>query len=265
MSKRDALLAQRQKLKEEKEKAEAELKQAQEQHGDTVEIQKRLDTINLQMDNSAKEALDMVSAKLDTLAASSGDKTAQITAREARVADREAAVTAREKDVDKKLANELAALRDTVNAKCGGETIIQQVAAPPPPANGGAGRSKKDIDERLKHARDAMYKRGILAADLPGPAQGLEGEASHAVAENDLGKAYALANQFALQVDAIRVDAVFIRGKIARMQAQVKSSKVDDATQGQLAETLRGVMDDYGNQKYDQANVRLNAMASKLK
>lgn len=263
MSRRDALLAQRQKLKEEKDKAEAELKQAQDTHGDTVEIQKRLDTINLQMDNSAKEALDMVSAKIDT-AVAGNDKTAQVAAREARVAEREAAVTAREKDVDKKLANELAALRDTVNAKCGGETIIQQVSAPPPPT-GGAGRSKKDVDERLKHARDAMYKRGILGADLPGPAQGLEGEATHAAAENDLGKAYALANQLALQVDAIKIDAPFIRGKIARMQAQVKSSKVDDATQGQLADTLRGVMDDYGNQKYDQANVRLNAMASKLK
>src|SRR5262249_62356270 len=36
----------------------------------------------------------------------------------------------------------------------------------------------------------SMNKKGILVSDLPGPAQALEAEASKALGENDLGKAY---------------------------------------------------------------------------
>jgi len=262
LSKRDTLLSQRAKLKEQQAKLQGDLKQAQESHTDTIEIQKQLDNVNLQIDNSAKEAFELVASKIDSAMAGGGDKAAQVTAREARVTEREAAVTAREKEQDKKLAAEIAQLRDTVNAKCGGETIVQQITAPPPT---GHSVTKKDVDDRLKHARDVMYKRGILNGDLPGPAQGLEGEASQAAGANDMSKAFALANQLALQVDNIKIDSGFIRAKITRLQAQLKASKVDEGTQSQLADTLTGVMNDFGNGKFDLANQRLNSLAQKLK
>ena len=260
LSKRDALLSQRQKLTEQKTKLEGDLKQAQDAHKDTTEIQKQLDSVNVQIDNSAKE-VSAVASKLDT-AMVSLDKATQLAQREARLAEREAAVLVLEKDQDKKLAAEIAALREVVNTKCGGETIVQQITTPPP---AGHSVTKKDVDDRLKHARDVMYKRGILNGDLPGPAQGLEGEASQAASANDMSKAFALANQLALQVDNIKIDSGFIRAKIARLQAQLKASKVDDATQTQLADTLTGVMNDFGNGKFDLANQRLNSLAQKLK
>lgn len=261
LSKRDSLLAQRQKLKEQKEKLEGDLKKAQDSHTDTIEIQKQLDTVNLQIDNSAKEAFELVASKIDS-AMGGGDKAAQVAAREARVAERETAVTVREKEQDKRFAAELTALKDTVNAKCGGETIVQQVTAPPPT---GHGYTKKDIDDRLKHARDAMFKHGILNGDLPGPVQGLEAEAAKATSENDLSKAYTLANQLALNVDNIQINGAFIRAKITRLQAQLKAGKQDEGTQAELAAALTDVMNFFGNGKYEQANQRLNVLAQKLR
>ena len=259
LAKRDSLLAQRQKLKEQKQKLEGDLKAAQDAHTDTVEIQKQLDSVNLQIDNSANETFQLLASKLDT-AIGGGDKAAQIAAREARVAEREAAITAREKEQDKRFAVELSALKDTVNAKCGGETIVQQISAPPP----GHTNTKKDVDDRLKHARDVMFKHGILNGDLPGPAQGLEGEATDAMSKNDLSKAFALANQLALQVDNIQINGAFIRAKISRLQAQIKATKPDEGTQTELAAALTDVMNFFGNGKYEQANQRLNQLAAKL-
>jgi hypothetical protein len=260
LAKRDSLLAQRQKLKEQKQKLEGDLKVAQDGHTDTVEIQKQLDSVNLQIDNSANETFQLLASKLDT-AIGGGDKAAQVAAREARVAEREAAVTTREKDQDKRFSAELSALKDTVNAKCGGETIVQQITAPPPT---GHSNTKKDVDDRLKHARDVMFKHGILNGDLPGPVQGLESEATDAMSKNDLSKAFALANQLALQVDAIQINGAFIRAKISRLQAQIKATKPDEGTQTELAGALTDVMNFFGNAKYEQANQRLNQLASKL-
>ena len=78
--------------------------------------------MNVQIDNSAKE-VSAVASKLDT-AMVSLDKATQLAQREARLAEREAAVLVLEKDQDKKLAAEIAALREVVNTKCGGETIV---------------------------------------------------------------------------------------------------------------------------------------------
>jgi hypothetical protein len=247
------LLAQRQKLKSDKEKILVQIKAAEDAHQDTTDLKKQLDALNTQDDNATKEALELLASKVDNMN-SGGDKAAQVTAREARVAERETAVTQREKDQDKRFAAELTALKETVNAKCGGETIVQQISAPPPPS--GHSYAKKDVDDRLKHARDVMFKRGILTGDLPGPAQGLETESTHAEAENDLSKAYALANQLALQVDAIQINSAFIRAKITRLQAQLKAGKPDDTTQAELAAALTDVMNFFGNGKYDLANQR---------
>src|SRR5262249_60008837 len=93
----------------------------------------------------------------------------------------------------------------------------------------------------------SMNKKGILVSDLPGPAQGLEAEASKALGENDLGKAYFAAAQLSGQVDAIQINRPFIQAKIARIQEQMRVNKPDEATQKQLSGVLTEVIQKFGD------------------
>ncbi len=82
----------------------------------------------------------------------------------------------------------------------------------------------------VARARAMMAKKGILLGDLPGPAQGLEGESTRAMAEGDWGKAYFAASQLVATVEGIKIDRAFIQAKTGRLSTQVKASKVDDST-----------------------------------
>ena len=106
-----------------------------------------------------------------------------------------------------------------------------------------------------------MSRKGIWVADLPAPAQGLEGESTRAMAEGDRGKAYFAAAQLVAMVDAVKIDRAFIQAKTARLSSQVKASKPDDATNQQLT----GVMQKYNDGTFAAANVRLNQLAAMLK
>jgi hypothetical protein len=109
-----------------------------------------------------------------------------------------------------------------------------------------------------------MTKQSLLPSDLPGPAQGLESEASKAMNDNDMSKAYFAAAQLAAMVDSVVVNRPFIQTKIARLQAQIKSSKVDEPSQQQLAQGLVDVMQKYNDGDFGAANRRLNQLAAVL-
>ena len=124
---------------------------------------------------------------------------------------------------------------------------------------------KADVQPLLARARATMSRKGILVADLPGPAQGLEGESTRAMAEGDWGKAYFAAAQLVAMVDAVKIDRAFIQAKTARLSNQVKASKPDDATSQQLTGVLSDVMQRYNDGNFTAANARLNQLAAMLK
>ena len=110
-----------------------------------------------------------------------------------------------------------------------------------------------------------MNKKGLLVADLPGPAQSLESEASKALNDNDTSKAYFVASQLVGMVDSIQINRPFIQAKMARVQAQIKSSKQDDATTQQLSGILSQVIQNFGDGDFNAANKRLNQLVAMLK
>jgi hypothetical protein len=191
------------------------------------------------------------------------DKSAQLSAREAEVASRERGYATREEKVaarEAALAQREAAIAQREKETCGaGAPVIIQQTGPK-----GGNYSRKDITDVITKAKTAMGKRGILTADLPGPAQNLESEASKALTDNDLTKGYVYAAQLGQYVDAIQINRNFIQAKTARLSAQVRASKQDDATTQQLSGILSDVMQKYNDGDFAAANKRLNQLAAML-
>jgi hypothetical protein len=263
LARRDKLLEQRQHLEEKRTGLDLEIKKIEEQGGDASEKKKEKADIDSQLDNSTATELQQLNTKLDTMK-QSGDRSAQMASREAEVAQREAAVAQRERalaDREKGLIQrdgEMAARwKDTCQASSA-PVIIQQ------PAKGG-NYSKKDVSDLIARARAGMNKKGLLVADLPGPAQSLESEASKALNDNDTSKAYFVASQLVGMVDSIQINRPFIQAKMARVQAQIKSSKQDEATTQQLSGILSQVIQNFGDGDFNAANKRLNQLVAMLK
>ncbi|MEP6865740.1 MAG: hypothetical protein ABJE66_34290, partial [Deltaproteobacteria bacterium] len=181
------------------------------------------------------------------------------------VANREAAVAARERAIADREKIEIvrdgemaARWKDTCQASST-PVIIQQ--APPK----GGNYSKRDVSDLIARARSGMNRKGILVADLPGPAQSLESEASKALNDNDTSKAYFVASQLVGMVDSIQINRPFIQAKMARVQAQIKSSKQDEATTQQLSGILSQVIQNFGDGDFNAANKRLNQLVAMLR
>jgi hypothetical protein len=263
IARRDKLLETRKKLQDDRDKIDLEIKAIQAEGKDASEQIKKRDELDSQLESSTSDLINMVNSKLDSIKAS-GDKTANVAAREAEVASREKAVAEREAKAGER--ERLIAQRDFEAAQrwkdscnTGGTPVIIQQTAPK-----GGNWTNKDVTALLGRARGAMNKKGIINSDLPGPAQLLEGEASKAMNDNDVSKAYIAATQLVATVDAIQVNRAFIQAKIARLSNQVKATKVDEATNKQIQDTLGDVMEKYSNGDFGAANRRLNALATIL-
>ena len=263
LRRRDALEANRARLEGERQKVVDQIKQAEAAGGDTKALAKQRDELTAQIDGQSAE-LGQMSDKISTLS-SKLDSAAAIAMREDRIAQRETKVASREAglgDRERALAQREERLAQREKETCGTAPpmIIQQAA---PKADGKYG--KADVQPLLARARAAMSKKGVLVADLPGPAQGLEGESTKAMADGDWGKAYFAAAQLVATVDAVKLDRAFIQAKTARLSAQVKASKVDDSTNKQLGDVLSDVMQKYNDGAFAAANQRLNQLAALLK
>jgi hypothetical protein len=261
VKRRDALLEQRQRLESQRSVVLEEIKRAEASGGDTVELAKRRDDLTAQIDGQSAE-LGQMSDKLSSLSTKL-DSAAGIAAREDRIAQREGRVAAREAslgDRERGLAAREEKLAQREKETCGtAPPMIIQTAK----ADGKYGKS--DVQPLLARARATMSKKGVLVADLPGPAQGLEGESTRAMADGDWGKAYFAAAQLVAMVDAVKVDRAFIQAKTGRLSGQVKASKPDDATNQQLTGVLSDVMQKYNDGNFAAANLRLNQLAALLK
>lgn len=263
LKRRDALLERREQLETERRQVVEQIQKVEASGGDTKDLAKKRDELTAQIDGQSAELGQMsdkisnLSTKLDSAAAVAvrEDRIAQretkVATREATVGDRERAIAARE---------ERLAQREKATCSVAPAMIIQ---AATPRADGKYG--KADVQPLLARARATMSKKGILLGDLLGPAQGLEGESTKAMAEGDWGKAYFAAAQLVATVDSIKIDRAFIQAKHARLSNQLKASKVDDTVNQQLSGVLSDVMQKYNDGNFAAANQRLNQLAALMK
>lgn len=263
LARRDKLLEARKKLQAERDKIDLEIKDIEAKGGDASEQIKKRAELDSQLETSTSDLISMVNSKLDAMK-QTGDKTAAVAAREAEIASRERAVAEREARAAER--ERLIAQRDFESAQrwkdscnVGAAPVIIQQAAPK-----GGNYTTADVNKLIQKARAAMGKKGLITSDLPGPAQLLESEASKAMNDNDMSKAYFAAAQLVATVDAIQINRAFIQQKTARLSAQVKNTKLDEATNKELADILGDVMQKYNDGDFGAANRRLNNLASKL-
>jgi myosin heavy subunit len=263
VARRDALLAQKQKLQSEATSLEVQIKEGKAAGKDTTALEKQQADVKKQMEeqdsnlNNTSSELSALSSKLD---AAGG-----VAAREAAVAKREAEVAIREKEAFQKMKDVLAAegaSADRWKEGCntGGSPMIIQQVAPPKSGN----YSRKEVDALVGRAKASMAKKGLTSADL-GAQANLEGEVTKALSESDWTRGYILASQLVQTIDAIQVNRGFIGAKVQRLQNRVKSANVDEATQAQLTEGLKDVLQKYGDQDFAAANRKINQLWSLLK
>jgi hypothetical protein len=261
VKRRDALLEQRQKLESQRNVVLEEIQKIEASGGDTKALATQRDDLTAQIDGQSAE-LGQMSDRLSSLSTKL-ESAAEIAAREDRIAQREGRVAAREAmlgERERGLATreEKLAQREKETCSTAPPMIIQTARA-----DGKYG--KADVQPLLARARATMTRKGVLVADLPMPAQGLEGESTRAMADGDWGKAYFAAAQLVAMVDAVKVDRAFIQAKTARLSNQVKATRPDDATNQQLTGVLSDVMQKYNDGNFAAANQRLNQLAAMLK
>lgn len=262
IARRDKLLEARKKLQSDKEKLDAEIKEIQAKGGDASEQLKKKAELETELESQNESIISLVNAKLDGLG-KAADKTAQVAAREAEVASRERAVAEREARIAER--ERLLAQRDAESAarwkescSVGAPMIIQSAA----PKDGKY--TTKDVGALIQKAKALMTKKNLIPSDLPGPAQTLESEAAKALDDNDMSKAYFAAAQLVATIEAITVNRQFIQAKTARLSAQAKGMKLDEATNKQIADGLGDVMQKYNDGDFGAANRRLNQLAGIL-
>lgn len=263
IARRDKLIEARKKLQADRDKVDLEIKDIESKGGDASEQIKKRAELDNQLETSTSDLISMVNGKLDAMKQST-DKSANVAGREAEVAsrersvaDREARLAEREHALSQRESEAAQRWKDSCNT--GSAPVIIQQAAP---KNGKY--TNADVSALIQKAKAAMAKKGLITTDLPGPAQGLEGEASSAMNDGDMSKAYFAAAQLVATVDALTVNRAFIQAKMARISAQVKSAKLDDATNKELAEILGDVMQKYNDGDFAAANRRLNQVAAIL-
>ena len=265
LNRRDALLKSRQQIKDEQAKLEQQRQTIAQQGGDTTELDKQAADLKSKDDALAGEQdqlVDAIASKLaqnDAMRTAGNDKAAQVAAREAGMAAREKAVATREDRVAQREAalagreqQEAVREKETCSAAATPTTIIQTVDAK------GSKYTKKDVEPLLKRARDDMGRKGVLAADLPAQAQGLEREATKAMGDGDYGAAFFAARQLQATVDAIKIDRAFISAKIGRLSARMKGTTLDAGKQKQVDDLFSDATAKYGDGDFAGANRKLN-------
>ncbi len=274
-ARRDILLATRKKLSDDKVKIEAEIKSVEASGGDASGLKKKLSDVTEQQSEMLAGQISELSAKVDGIARAGGGVgggdaqsnaalQAEVTRLEGLITKLEAAMRAGTTggggggEVDTKLLAQMTALSE----KCGnssGPAVVVQAAAPK-----GANYTRGEVEPLLSKARANMSKKGLMPSDLPGQAQGLESEATKAMADADWGHAYLAAAQLSGNVDAIKVDRDFVRNKMLRLNARVSSAKLSESANAAMSAGLQEVSDKYTSGDFAGANRKINLMFASL-
>lgn len=263
IARRDALLASRKQTQDERKRVQEEMRKVVATGGDATEMQSKLAQLDSQLEVQNDQLADefqALSSKIDSIAVAS-DQSAGIASREADVGSREDRLAQREAKVAEREAKVAERERADALACAAAPTVVMQA---PPPTKGTY--SRKEIEGALSKARTAMGKRGLNTADLPSHAQGLEREATGAMADGEMGKAYLAATQLGSIVEGIKIDSGFIKAKIARLQSRItaKGGKLDDATNKSMGAGIADVMQKWGDGDFGKANVKLNQLWNAL-
>lgn len=266
IARREAILTSRNKTQEERKRVQEEMQKVVQSGGDTTEMQNKLDELDSQLavqNDQLADELAAMTSKLNILATAT-DQSAGIATREAELGGREDRLAQREARIAEREARMAEREREVLKGCVAPAPVIVQAPAPAP-AKGG-NYTRKEIDASLSRARTIMGKRGILNSDLPAHAQGLEREATSALADGEMGKAYLAATQLASTVDAVKIDGPFVRAKIARLQSRIKAKggKLDEATNKSMGAGIADVMQKFGDGDYVRANSKLNQLSTAL-
>lgn len=276
LTRRDSLLMRRKEIRDKRAALVEERRQISAAGGDTSEVDREVDALldserdlveeEAALNEKYEQILTQRREMMAQLASApiAGDDTAKVAVRERGVASREDDLARREDRLAQREAD-LAGREQTLALRekemCGTAaqtTIIETVDAK------GSRYTKRDVDPLLQRARRHMSRKGVLAADLPSAAQGLEKEATSAMAAGDYGKARFAAAQLLGTVDSIKIDKGFIQAKIGRLNGAIKSRSLDEATRTEVDKLFRGATADYGDGKYDSANGKLNTIYAKI-
>lgn len=260
VARRDALLAEQQRMQDESKALEVQIEVAKSKGEDVAALTQQKTELDQKIQgsetelNTTSDQLSVISSKLDDAGA---ERERRIAEREARVLEREKAVLSRMDSLIKLEAE--SASRWKEGCSVGGSTIIQQVAPPK-----GGTYTRREVDALVKRAKTAMAKKGLMGGDL-GAQSGLEGEVTKAQQDSDWTRAYVLASQLVQTVDAIQINRPFISAKYQRLHNRVKAAKVDEATQATLTSGMQEVMQKYGDGDFDAANRRINQLWNNVK
>jgi len=271
LARREALVKTRQKLRTERVDLERQRREAVQAGGDTSQLDERVAEL-LAQERELEKDDQRVDAELRQLAtvrrelvevmatASAGvDQTQRVAARESGIAAREKDLAARESELARREADLAKRERALVKEKaesCAAlspPTIITQTVDAK-----GSTYTKRDVEPLIKKARKRMSRKGILLSDLPAPAQGLEREATKAMAEGDFGRARFAASQLVSTVNSIRVNKSFISGKIARLNQEISGKALAKKQRRAVDELFRDATKDYGDGRFSAANGKLN-------
>jgi ribosomal protein S20 len=119
-------------------------------------------------------------------------------------------------------------------------------------------REGRQLDEQGRHRAAAEG------------AQGHEQEGPHQLGPSGPGgqlresRAYIAAANLVGTIDALVVNRAFIQQKTARIQSQAKATKLDEATNKDLQDIIKDVMNSYNNGDFAAANKRLNQAAATI-
>lgn len=273
MSRRDALLKARARIREKRARLQEELDQVKASNGNTTVVTQKFTELRKEedalIDDQAKfiqkydQYLKRQQQMIDTLAAQPRSNTERLAAREGGLASRERSVAAREDRV----AVREAALADR-ERKVAKREQLECAAAPAPTTIvrtvdvKGSNYTRSDVDPLLRSARREMSRRGILRSDLSEPAQRLEREATRAMRKGDYGSARFAASTLIATIRATRIDKTFIAAKMNRLSRYIKGKKLNARTQTKVDSLFRDATRSYGDGRFASANHRLNRIYS---
>ncbi|MEM9492440.1 MAG: hypothetical protein AAGC55_25055, partial [Myxococcota bacterium] len=267
LRRRDALLNSRRAIREKRQALVQERRRVLASGGDTsavdkqvdelVEEEKKLGAVEDELDRDLEDFLQQQRVMLADLAAAEGESS-RLAAREASMAGREKTVAAREKRLAEREAvlaerERKLAVRERETCSVAPQTIIQQAA----PIKG-AKYTKRDVEPILKRARKRMSRKGILRSDLPPQAQGLEKEATEAMAGGDFGRARLAASQLMATIDATNIDRGFIQAKINRLNGRIQNIQLSGRKRNDVDQLFRAATAAYGDGQFGTANRQLN-------
>ena len=271
LSRRDELFSSRTKLRKERAQVASEIEAKRAAGADTSELDKRMSgLIDKENKLMAEEEslfrrqtalLQQYRTTMNNLAGS-GDKSQRIAGREAAVAGREKDFSRRESRLaerERLLAQRERTLaqreKETCGAGAGAPMIVQTIDVK------GSKYTKADVDPLLRKARGDMSRKGVMRSDLPGPAQGLEKEATRAMQKGDYGKARFAASQLLGYVRAVRVNRAFVQAKWARLSRKAKGKTMSKEGEKLLREATASIVDG----RFSAANRKLNRIYALLR